>query len=205
MNNAESKYYRTAVRMDQALLKLMGEKDYSYITVKEICQRAEVNRTTFYLHYEGISDLLEETLAYASKNFSNYFQQTGYDFPASFSDKDSYDHIPLDKLLISYLQFVRSNRSAILAAYNNPTVMNVDVWMNFIDRHVMEPIMKQFRIPEEERIYRASYYRQGSQAIVRTWMELGCTTPVEDISRIIMRCVSSDRNYQEKWEEKNHE
>lgn len=32
------------------------------ITIKEICKKAGVNRSTFYLHYESIDDLLEETL-----------------------------------------------------------------------------------------------------------------------------------------------
>ena len=32
-----------------------------YITVKEICEKAGVNRSTFYLHYENTTDLLQET------------------------------------------------------------------------------------------------------------------------------------------------
>ena len=52
MNRAESKYFATAVRMDQAFLKLLDEKEFAYITVKEICQKAGVNRSTFYMYYE---------------------------------------------------------------------------------------------------------------------------------------------------------
>ena len=32
------------------------------ITIKEICKKNGVNRSTFYIHYESIDDLLEETL-----------------------------------------------------------------------------------------------------------------------------------------------
>ncbi|MDO5813306.1 MAG: TetR/AcrR family transcriptional regulator [Bacillota bacterium] len=45
--------------MDQAFLELLEKKDFEYITIKEICQKANVNRSTFYLHYENMGDLLE--------------------------------------------------------------------------------------------------------------------------------------------------
>ena len=40
MNKSESKYFNTALRLDEALIELLEEKDLEYITVKEICQRA---------------------------------------------------------------------------------------------------------------------------------------------------------------------
>lgn len=52
MNKNESKYFNTAVKMDEALIALLEKKEFSYITVKEICEAAGVNRSTFYLHCE---------------------------------------------------------------------------------------------------------------------------------------------------------
>ena len=46
--------------MDEAFLALLEKKDFAYITVKEICEAAGVNRSTFYLHYETLADLLAE-------------------------------------------------------------------------------------------------------------------------------------------------
>ena len=47
MNRNESKYFNTAKRMDEALLTLLEKKDFEYISIKEICDIAEVNRSTF--------------------------------------------------------------------------------------------------------------------------------------------------------------
>ncbi len=58
MNKSESKYYNTALLMNQALIEILNKKDYDYITIKEICKKAGVNRSTFYLHYDNIDDLL---------------------------------------------------------------------------------------------------------------------------------------------------
>lgn len=57
MNKQESKYQYTASLMDEAFLLLLEQKEYDTITVKEICQKAGVNRSTFYLHYETMNDL----------------------------------------------------------------------------------------------------------------------------------------------------
>ena len=47
LNKSESKYYNTASLMDEALILLLEKKEYSFITVKEICEKAGVNRSTF--------------------------------------------------------------------------------------------------------------------------------------------------------------
>ena len=52
MNKSESKYFNTALLMDEALLLLLEKKEYEFITVTEICEKAGVNRSTFYIHYQ---------------------------------------------------------------------------------------------------------------------------------------------------------
>lgn len=47
MDKNQSKYFYTASLMDEALLALLQKKDYESITVKEVCEKAGVNRSTF--------------------------------------------------------------------------------------------------------------------------------------------------------------
>ena len=67
MNKSESKYFATAARMDEAFLALLDKKNFAYITVKEICEAAGVNRSTFYLHYETMADLLSESVSHMNE------------------------------------------------------------------------------------------------------------------------------------------
>ena len=69
MNKSESKYFATAARMDEAFLILLAKKDFEYITIKEICEVAGVNRSTFYLHYETMSDLFSESVGRMNEQF----------------------------------------------------------------------------------------------------------------------------------------
>ncbi|HZR38660.1 MAG TPA: TetR/AcrR family transcriptional regulator C-terminal domain-containing protein [Ktedonobacteraceae bacterium] len=49
---------RTHKLLWEALMALMTEQEFEAISVKEICERAMVHRTTFYKHYEDKYDLL---------------------------------------------------------------------------------------------------------------------------------------------------
>ena len=62
MNKNESKYYYTARLMNQALISLLEKKDIDFISITELTKKAGVNRSTFYLHYDNIYELLEETI-----------------------------------------------------------------------------------------------------------------------------------------------
>lgn len=50
---------RTRAAVFNAVLDLMLEKDTSKITVLELCKRADINKSTFYLHYKSMDDCLQ--------------------------------------------------------------------------------------------------------------------------------------------------
>lgn len=49
---------KTKLALRNALAKLMIEKRIQSITVKELCEKCDINRGTFYLHYTDVPDLL---------------------------------------------------------------------------------------------------------------------------------------------------
>ncbi len=61
-NKKDLRYIKTEKAIRKALRDLLLEKDLSLITVKELVERAEINKTTFYAHYGALSELIE-TLA----------------------------------------------------------------------------------------------------------------------------------------------
>src|SRR5512143_953809 len=48
---------RTLARIREAHLSLIVEKGYDAVTVEDICQRADVGRSTFYAHFTSKEDL----------------------------------------------------------------------------------------------------------------------------------------------------
>ena len=56
-----------------ALIELMQEKPFHKITVKEICEQADLNRTTFYLHYSDQTQLLNDIVAKLEIDTAEHF------------------------------------------------------------------------------------------------------------------------------------
>lgn len=54
---------RTKRRIREALMALVLEKPVEKITIKELAERADIDRKTFYLHYGSIGDVLSEMQA----------------------------------------------------------------------------------------------------------------------------------------------
>ena len=63
MDEDDIRIKRTRASLFKALIDLLNAKDISSITIKEICNVAMVNRTTFYRHYENKMDLLERGIS----------------------------------------------------------------------------------------------------------------------------------------------
>ena len=60
MAHLDNRVRYTKMVLQQALLKIMQAKDIDKITIKELCEEAQINRGTFYLHYQTPNDLLME-------------------------------------------------------------------------------------------------------------------------------------------------
>lgn len=61
--NSEKKDRRigkTQKSIREALIALIVEKEISQITVKELAEKANINRKTFYMHYSSIEDILDK-------------------------------------------------------------------------------------------------------------------------------------------------
>ena len=59
MNTKNNKrFYETEIRMESAMLEIMKSTEFEKITVKRICEKANVNRSTFYAHFIDIYDMI---------------------------------------------------------------------------------------------------------------------------------------------------
>lgn len=193
MNKSQSKYFNTALRMDEALITLLEKKELEYITVKEICETAGVNRSTFYLHYETISDLLEETVAMINERFLSYFPQTEEAVLGGMEHRELKDLVLVSReYLLPYLRFIRDNKKIYRAAFRNPTDMQADARYGDLKKHILGPILERFQIPAAHRPYYIAYYIEGIIAIVKEWLRQGCAYDPEILADIIEKCVHAD-------------
>ena len=190
MNKSESKYFNTALCMDEALISLLKVKDLEYITVKEICEKAGVNRSTFYLHYESIADLVEEVLDNVDRRFSACFPAESYGIAEKIGSADLSDLVLVTRdYLEPYLRFVSENKDIYRAAFRNPRETQSHIKYGYIKKQIMEPILKRFHVPDTRWKYYIAYYINGIMAIIKEWLETDCQDSVEMIAAVIEACV----------------
>lgn len=60
MVSTDRRVRKTKDILKRSLIILMKEKSINSITVKELCEKADINRGTFYLHYVDIFNILDE-------------------------------------------------------------------------------------------------------------------------------------------------
>ena len=190
MNKSESKYFNTALRMDEALITLLEKKDLEYITVKEICHQAGVNRSTFYLHYETTVDLVNETLEMINQRFLSYFPQQEEEVLGNMGSREREDLVLVTReYLFPYLRFIRDNKKVYRAAFRNPSSMQAHARYGEMKQQILSPILERFESPAAHRPYYMAYYVEGIVAIVKEWLRRDCTDEVEMIADIIESCV----------------
>lgn len=190
MNKSKSKYFNTAIKMDQAFLSLLERKDFAYITVKELCEKAGVHRSTFYLHYETLEDLLSECVEYMNEHFLAYMKQ----------DTDAFMEklraCPLDELylitpeyLTPYLSYIKEYKRLFLTAMKNTKALRLEESYDKLFRFVFEPILERHQVPAKNRRYIMAFYIQGLMAIITQWLKDDCNDTIEQIIEVMQACI----------------
>lgn len=140
--------------MDEAFLMLLEKKDFPYITVKEICETAGVNRSTFYLHYETMADLLSESVSHMNEQFLTYMKQDSEVFVTKLKD------CPLDELylitpeyLTPYLRYIEQHKRLFRTATEHAAVLGMDKSYEQMFLHVFTPILDRYGVPQQDRRY----------------------------------------------------
>ena len=186
MNKTESKYFYTAELMNQALLSLLEKKDIEFITVTEITKKAGVNRSTFYLHYDNIYELLEETIENLNKQFVGSFEMQ---VPFRMKSKED-AFLITDERIVPYLNFVKQNRRVLRLIHQKPQLFQSNSVYKKMYDSVFYPAISYFVCGENERIYNLEFYTGGVCAIINKWIELDCVTEIEELIKIIKNCVN---------------
>lgn len=185
MDKKTSKYFYTARLMNQALLQLLEKKDIDYLTVSEITKKAGVNRSTFYLHYDNVYELLEETIENLNKEFVSSFEK----IPREINTKEE-AFLLTDEILTSYLNFVKTNKRVLKLISQKPQLFQAQKTYQKMHEKIFYPAISQYESKESERVYKLEFFTKGVAAIVHKWLELNCKTEIPELIGIIRQCVN---------------
>ncbi|MGN0614483.1 MAG: TetR/AcrR family transcriptional regulator [Porcipelethomonas sp.] len=187
MNKSETKYHNTALKMHNALIRLLEKKDFDKISIIEICSEAKVNRSTFYAHYANTYELLKEAYSERLQQLFQSFSQSQKDI-RSFNTEESNFISP--EYLIPYLKFVKNNRRFFRVYMNHLRSFDADRTYSFLLDRVFLPIYEKNGISDKIMAdYMSKFYLQGITSVVLEWVNRDCTDDEALICKIITMCV----------------
>ena len=186
MNKSESKYYNTALLMDEALLLLLEKKEYEFITVKEICEKAGVNRSTFYLHYQSIDELLFEAIEMINKRFNSSFDNKKIN-PQTLKKEDLF--LIDDNYLIPYLHFIKDNKKIYKLIHTNPYLFRKQQAFDKLYNELFSIILDKYGVIEEEKEYIFAFFSFGLVAVIQKWIENDCKDDIEKMAVLMKKVI----------------
>ena len=195
MNKSESKYFSTAKKMDKALISLLEEKSFEYITISEVCKKANVNRSTFYLHYENMVDLLNETARFLLDGFMAYFDDEQKSIAKKLMESalDELNFIS-DEYLHPYLSYIKENRIVFSTVLLYADSFGFNEIFQRLYENIFDPVLERFNYPIADRKYAMMFYLNGITAVVTEWLKDGCEKTIGEVSRIIYECIFGIKN-----------
>ena len=164
-----SRIATTKLLFRNAFLKLLKEKSMADIRVNELCELAGVNRSTFYRHYDNVSDLMDELI-------DEVFNMSLMTSSRSMSDpKNTVNYIN------DTLMFFRDHREY------DPLISSASFTMDILAQKLEEEMIRSLPVKNSRYpAYLIRYLVSGSYGIIRKWITNGRREDVREISDMIL-------------------
>lgn len=156
---------------------MICEMDYAQITIKELTQRAQINRKTFYLHYAGLDDLLEELQEEIADNFIR----------KDVSYRNMNDIRELVRLFFEYAANMPLLHERLMCSGSYQPV-----WEK-INTRIMDHRRKTnrgaFGLNEHAENLVFAYYGANSTLLYRQWVADGKLLPMEEFVELAVKLI----------------
>ena len=171
---------RTRRHLREALMQLILEKGYDAVTIEDITERAELGRTTFYLHYRDKEELLLESIeATAQELYQQIYPEKGPQGPSSPQEglhaiERVFTHAAANSLL--YRIILKGGAASKV----RHTILNFlsEAALPIFERNLPNPRM--FPVPLQAV---SSYFAASLLGFLTWWLEEETPYPPEEASR----------------------
>ena len=163
-----------------ALMDLLKEKgSINKVSVRELCDRAELNRSTFYAHYQEPNDLLIEIETELLDATEEHLKKIGAE-----------NEIGAHKYILSFLQYNRQNDKPFRALLIDST--DPEFRSRFMQQSIIQ-FVENLRIvlPKELEQYIFSYILNGSTGIIIQWIRSDYAADENEIVNLLFSINNS--------------
>lgn len=158
--------------LKNSLFTLMKKKSISYISISELCELADVNRSTFYSNYGNITELLSDI-------HKDLFQAMFSDYKPSISD---FSTIETKKNTIYHMiHYVETHKNDITILFTNNE-------NDLLEKNMLRLFMEScnINISDYSKSYPFIYHTMAFFTLLHTWVYNNYPCSAEQLTKIIV-------------------
>ena len=174
------KVTHTKNAIHNALIELLEKESITKVSIRELCQIADINRTTFYNHYGSQYDVLNEMARQFLDNTSYYMME-------QLAEGES-----LKKSLLAALKYIKDNKkfAKLLLIQNNYDVISyINIQMPSFDK--LFSSNENVDWSQEQIRGRASFIQYGTLKLLIDWIANDCEKKPADEVELILFILKS--------------
>lgn len=174
MNQSNNERFRlTERKIIDAFTQLLFEKELSDITVSEICRVSGIHRTSFYLHFQDVYDLMETIEGQLAAFYGALFT----------AQSDNYD---LGERFLRLFRFISEHQHFYRAYWFRAKDLKVlDAALPEKDTRIKFAAEKYGIHSDITLRYRQMFFKAGLAALIGHWLSRGCAETPETLAGIL--------------------
>lgn len=162
----------------ETLIELLQTSHISELSVKKLCEAADLNRSTFYAYYQNPMELLQEIENETYEQLESYIAEK----------KHGNNEATHRTTMIDTLEFVKNNPSLfkVLLGKNGNS--------NFLKNSLLltEDFYKnQDSETKNKKYYIQLFYVAGLVAVMEAWLDNGCVESTSEISSLVAKLINN--------------
>jgi len=176
---------KTKASLQESLIELLQDKELDKISISELCKKANVNRGTFYLHYQDVAELFEE-----------YFHNMTEDLRIAYYEPYLLTHYKIENLssdMIRIFHHVEKYKKFYKIVFNRKTPMIYYYQLFEIIRNYLIDSITEYNSQYKE--YSASYQANAIIGLVIQWVQNDFKESPEQMNKILLFITRLENSY----------
>ncbi|MEB1808397.1 MAG: TetR family transcriptional regulator C-terminal domain-containing protein [Bacillaceae bacterium] len=172
------KYTRYVLK--ESFIKKMHEKPLSSITIKEVCEMADINRSTFYSNYKDLYDLLSQIEDEIIEDLNHTLSSYNY-------NKDD-EAIQMTEKLLEYIAENQESCQVLFSEHGDPAFQKKVIML--AHNHLLKSWFPGSSMPDENKQYLTLFIANGSIHILQTWLKNGLKESPKEMAELITKLAT---------------
>ncbi len=169
---------RTKEAIREAFFILADKKPVEKITIRELCDLANINRTSFYDHYWDYPDLVNSLETEIANSLFNQFD-------GLFSREDS-----AEVTMRKYLHLIKNSKEIKILFSNFGCQKCLQMFEDALKEQTFKDWLKREEITKVQADYLFRYIVSGGWAVIQQWYQGGFAEQEEQIQALLTEVIT---------------